>query len=257
MAAVTPKCPRGNTPSLFRPFDKNLSVRLSGREAEANVFSVSFLHDRGPMKLFVFDLENTLIYNEFLPELATLVDRHAEVGRITQLGVEGKIDWVTGFRQRARLLEGINRQQVERLSREIRLVPGALGFVRALRGRDHKVGLITGGPSELAREARHIFGADMSVSNDFLYEGDRFTGDVVVRVTPKTKGLFAQEMARSAGISSLDIVAFADGAMDRGLLEAAGTALAIHAGGTLLDQADYEVSDFEEAYRWLRMRGAL
>lgn len=209
------------------------------------------------MKLFVFDLENTLIYNEFLPELATLVDHQAEVGRITQLGVEGKIDWVTGFRQRARLLEGISRGQVERLSREIRLVPGALGFVRSLRGRGHKVGLITGGPSELAREARHLFGADMSVSNDFLYEGDRFTGDVVVRVTPNTKGVFAEEMGRLMGIAAADTVAFADGVMDTGLLRSAGVALGVNSRGLLSRSVNYEVHDFEEAYRWLSDEGIL
>ncbi len=59
------------------------------------------------------------------------------------------------------------------------------------------------------------------------------------------------------GIPPSDIVAFADGAMDRGLLAAAGTALAIHAGGALSGQVDFEVSDFEDAYRWLRMRGML
>ncbi len=209
------------------------------------------------MKLFVFDLENTLIYNEFLPELAALVGHEAEVERITRLGVEGKIDWVEGFRARARYLQGLTREQVEEKSREIRLVPGALGFIRSLRGKGHKVGLITGGPAELVREARQLLGADMSVSNDFLYDGDVFTGDVIVRVTPQTKVLFAVEMARGVGIGPADTVAFADGVMDAGLLKSAAVAMGINSRGLLSQYVNYEVHDFEEAYRWLSNQGIL
>ncbi len=229
----------------------NLSV------SQANIFRAQFLPFGRLMKLFVFDLENTLIFNEFLPELATLVGHEAEVDHITRLGIDGSIDWVEGFRQRARFLQGITRQQVERKSRELRLVPGALGFVRSLRGRGHKIGLITGGPSELAREAHRLFGADVSVANDFLYDGERMTGEVVIRVTPATKAMFAVEMARSLGIARENLVAFADGAMDADLLGVAKLALAVNSNGKLKKWVDYEVRDFEDAYHWLLREGAL
>ncbi len=209
------------------------------------------------MKLFVFDLENTLIYNEFLPELAQLVGRQDEAQRITKLGIEGKINWVDGFRQRARLLTGITAEQILEQARHVRLVPGALGFVKSLKGRGHKVALITGGPSEIAKEATQLFGADMCVSNDFLYEDGRFTGEVVARVTPSTKGLYALEMAKAVGVEPEDVVAFADGAMDIGLLKAAGIAMAVNSRGRLSEWVDYEVKDFEEAYRWLVNEGVI
>jgi phosphoserine phosphatase len=209
------------------------------------------------MKLFVFDLENTLVYNELMPELARLVGRQEEVERITRLGVEGRIDWVEGFRQRARFLAGIAREDVLRAVQDLRLVPGALGFVKSLRARGHRLGLITGGPSELARRAMELFGADKAVSNDFVYEDGRFTGEVVVRVTPSTKGLFALEMARSLGVEPRDTVAFADGVMDTQLLRSAGVAVGVNAHGALRGSVRYEVRDFEEAYRWLLGEGLI
>ncbi len=244
---------------MFLALIKKLSVghRLGCATSSAKLFIPPFLLPAVFMKLFVFDLENTLIYNEFLPELAKLVGREGEVLRITGRGVEGKMDWVEGFRERARSLSGITRDQVLKLAGDIRLVPGALGFVRSLRTMGHMVGLITGGPSELAERAQQLFGADRCVSNDFIYEGDRLTGEVVVRVTPATKGIFAQEMARSMGVGSQDIIAFADGAMDVGLLRAAGIALAVNPRGTLSQWVDYEVRDFEEAYQWLRAGGVI
>lgn len=209
------------------------------------------------MKFFAFDLENTLIYNELLPDLAELVGRREEVERITRLGVEGRIDWEDGFRQRARLLAGLKRTEVREVATDLRLVPGAMGFVKSLIGRGHRVGLVTGGPSEIAEAASALFGADMAVSNDFVYEGERFTGDVVVRVIPANKGAIATEMANSLGVSRDDTVAFADGVMDVDLLRSSGVAVAINSQGMLRDSADYEARDFEDAYRWLQSQGVI
>lgn len=209
------------------------------------------------MKLFAFDLENTLIHNELLPELARLVGREEEVRRITRLGVEGKIDWEEGFRQRVAFLTGISREDVHKAAADLRPVPGALGFVRSIRRRGHPIGLITGGPAEIAQSASLLFGADRAVSNDFVYDGERFTGEVEVRVSPATKGELALQMAESVGASPNDIVAFADGVMDQAMLAEAGMSIAINSNGTLRDAVDYEAVDFEDAYRWLQERGVL
>ena len=61
------------------------------------------------VKLVVFDLENTLIFNEFLPELATIVGKEAEVAAITRAGIDGRIDWEMGFRARAERLRGLTQ----------------------------------------------------------------------------------------------------------------------------------------------------
>ena len=209
------------------------------------------------MRLFAFDLENTLMYNELLPDLARLVGQEGEVRRITRLGVEGRIDWEEGFRQRASFLAGVSRADVLKAAADVRLVPGALDFVRSIRGRGHPVGLITGGPSEIAESASRLFGADRAVSNDFIYDGETFTGEVEVRVSPATKGALSLQMAESVGVSPADIVAFADGVMDQGMLAEAGVSIAINSDGTLRDAVDHEAADFEDAYRWLNDRRVL
>jgi len=77
------------------------------------------------LKLVVFDLENTLIFNEFLPELAALLGKEEEVAAITQAGIDGHIDWEEGFRMRAQRLRGLTRAQILRAARELRPMPGA------------------------------------------------------------------------------------------------------------------------------------
>lgn len=209
------------------------------------------------MKLFVFDLENTLIRNEFLPELAALVGKQAEVAAITQLGIDGKIDWEAGFRQRARLLRGLKQAQVLQAARALRPFPDARDFVRALRAQGHKVALITGGPREVAESAMALFDADAVYSNDFLYADGEFTGEVVVRVSDATKGDIVRGLAARWGVPREDIVAVADGLMDVPLLSEASVRLGMNSGGKLQGHVHFEASSFDEAHRWLLKTGAL
>src|SRR5205807_2620160 len=85
--------------------------------------------ENGEVKLVVFDLENTLIFNEFLPELAALIGKEAEVAAITRAGIDGHIDWEERFRMRAERLRGLTQAQILRAARELRPMPGAREFV--------------------------------------------------------------------------------------------------------------------------------
>ena len=49
------------------------------------------------MNLAVFDLEGTLVKEEFLVELGRLVGKSKEVKKITKLGLEGKMNWEEGL----------------------------------------------------------------------------------------------------------------------------------------------------------------
>jgi phosphoserine phosphatase len=133
-------------------------------------------------------------------------------------------------------------------------MPGARDFVDWLRERDHKIVLVTGGPREVAESALALFDADAAFSNEFHYEVGVFTGDVTIRVSPRTKGEIVRDLARKWGISKDEILAVADGMMDLTLLQEAGTRLGINSDGKLRDHVDFEASDFQEARRWLRGR---
>jgi len=203
------------------------------------------------VKLVVFDLENTLIFNEFLPELAAIVGKEAEVAAITRAGIDGRIDWENGFRARAERLRGLTQAQVLRAARQLRPVPGAKEFVDWLRAQASKVVLVTGGPREVAESALELFEADAAFSNEFHYEDGRFTGSVTVHVSPQSKGEIVRELATKWRIEKDEIVAVGDGVMDVPLLSEAGLRLAINSEGKLKDHVDFETSDFREAQRWL------
>lgn len=209
------------------------------------------------MKLFVFDLENTLIHNEFLPELAALVGKEGEVAEITRLGIDGRIDWEEGFRRRAGLLRGLKQAQVLQAARHLRPLPGAQDFVHGLRSQGHKVVLVTGGPREVAESALALFDADAMYSNEFVYEDGVFTGEALVRVSPRTKGEIVRDLAAKWNVPKEDVVALADGLMDVPLLAEASVRLGINSNGKLRDHVHFEAPSFEDARRWLRDQGTL
>ena len=198
-----------------------------------------------------------MIFNEFLPELATLLGKQREVAEITRAGVDGRIDWDEGFRQRARLLRGLTQAQVLRAARHLRPVPGAQEFVHWLRSQGHRVVIVTGGPREVAEAAMVHFEADAIFCNEFLYEDGVFQGDVAVRVSPRLKGEIVRGLASKWGIPREDILAFGDGMMDVPLLSEAGLKLGINSNGKLQRHVDFEPRDYVDARRWLLDRGAL
>ncbi len=209
------------------------------------------------MKLVVFDLENTLIFNEFLPELASLLGKEGEVAEITRAGIDGRIDWEQGFRRRARLLAGLTQAQILRAARHLRPVPGAQEFVHWLRSQGNRVAIVTGGPREVAEAAMVLFEADAIFSNEFLYEAGTFTGDVRVGVSPRLKGDIVRGLAARWGVGKQDILAFGDGLMDVPLLAEAGVKMGINSNGKLRDHVDFEPRDYVDARQWLVDRGAL
>ncbi len=207
------------------------------------------------VKLAVFDLENTLIFNEFLPELAEAIGRGAEVAHITRQGVDGHIDWTEGFVLRSKMLRGIPQARVVAMAKNLRCVPGAWGFVRGLKARGVGIVLITGGPQEVALQARRKFGADQVFSNEFLYDRGHLTGEVRVHVTPQLKGSIVADLITARGLKRQEVMAAADGLMDLHLLRAAGIRLGINSHGRLRGIVDYEAEDFHDAFEWLLRKG--
>ncbi len=202
-------------------------------------------------------MENTLIFNEFLPELAALVGREQQVAEITRAGIDGRIDWEEGFRLRAQILRGLTQAQILRAARHLRPVPGSQEFVHWMRNQGNKVVVITGGPREVAESAIAHFEADAAFSNEFVYEDGVFTGDVRINVSPKTKADIVRGLAAKWNVPKDDILAFGDGLMDVPLLSEAGTRLGINSEGKLKDHVDFETSDYHEAREWLMGKGAL
>ncbi|MDD3433864.1 MAG: HAD-IB family phosphatase, partial [Tepidiphilus sp.] len=108
-------------------------------------------------RLFVTDMDSTLIAIECIDEIADLAGLKPEVARITEAAMQGELDFREALNARVALLAGIPVARLEELYRErVRLNPGAARLVAALKENGCHCVLVSGGftffTERLARE---------------------------------------------------------------------------------------------------------
>ncbi len=183
--------------------------------------------------------------------------KQGEVAEITRQGIDGRIDWEEGFAMRARFLAGLRQSEILQAARNLRPVPGAVEFLRRLKHAGAKIVLLTGGPREVAESAMALFHADAAFANEFVYDDGVFTGNVLVRTTPRKKGEIVRALAEKWNVLRDDILAIGDGRMDLPLFSEAGLRFGINTGGKLGDHVHREATDYGDAEEWLESIGWL
>ena len=83
--------------------------------------------------LAIFDTEGVLVDGEFMPQAARLSDKAKEVSEITDQGVRGDIDWVTGLHKRVELLKGISYDDCCSIANEMTIMDGAFETISELK----------------------------------------------------------------------------------------------------------------------------
>ncbi len=196
-------------------------------------------------RLLVFDLEGTLIENEFLPELAERVGKGEEVWRITKEGVEGKIDWEMGLKKRIAILKGLPMSVVEEESSKIRFVENALDVCKKLKKKGLLIAIISGGFNILADKVASIVSADYVFANRLVFNDGLLEG-VELFVTPSGKGYIVERLQKSLGISPEETVVVADGANDIEMFRNAGLKLGFRPQPPVKGVIDRELKNLDE-----------
>ena len=129
-------------------------IRLSLREFEiAHGIEVVFLPSTvrtSPPRIAVFDMDSTLIKAEVIDELARGIGRMQEVAAITDLAMNGHIDFEESLNLRVRLLRGVPTSIWDDLKSRINFMPGARELTQVLGGCGVKMAVLSGGFREMA-----------------------------------------------------------------------------------------------------------
>src|SRR5213595_1003435 len=97
-------------------------------------------------KLFVADMDSTMIGQECIDELADFAGLKAHVAAITERAMLGEIAFEPALRERVALLKGLPVSVVEKVIAErITLTPGAQTLVRTMRKHGALTCLVSGG----------------------------------------------------------------------------------------------------------------
>ena len=85
-------------------------------------------------RLLAADLESTIIENEMLDELGSMLGLGSEIADITSRAMNGEIDFAEALAARVALLAGIKGEVLAEAATRMRLRPGAASLVATMRG---------------------------------------------------------------------------------------------------------------------------
>jgi phosphoserine phosphatase len=182
-------------------------------------------------RLFVADMDSTMITVECIDELADYAGLKSEVAAITERAMRGELDFEAALAARVRLLEGMPAETIDRCREErVRITPGAKTLVRTMKARGATCILVSGGFTRFAAPVAAEIGFDRVVANELEIEKGHLTGRARPPIVgAATKRQVLLDAAAELGIQIEDTLAVGDGANDIPMLQAAGLGVAYHA----------------------------
>lgn len=190
-------------------------------------------------RLLVLDVDSTLITSEVIEMLAGHAGSRAEVARITEAAMRGKLDFAESLRQRVSTLAGLPESVFAEVLDEASFTPGAEMLISTVQQHGWQVALVSGGFAEVVEPLAGRLGIEHCRANrleivDGVLTG-RTTGAVIDRAA---KAAALREFAATTGTALSDTVAVGDGANDLDMLDAAGLGIAFNAKPIVRQHAD-------------------
>jgi len=191
------------------------------------------------MKLAVFDFDSTLMDGETIDFFAAELGLEKEVAEITDLAMNGKLDFFESLITRVELLKGLEYEKVVEIGKTLPLMPGAIEIVPALQAKGYKVICFSGGFRVGTSPAKDILGLDADFSNVLHHKDGLLTGLVGGDMMfDYSKGDMIRRLQNILGVSKADTLVVGDGANDRSMFAEADTRIAFCAKDILKKEAN-------------------
>jgi len=209
-------------------------------------------------RLFLTDMDSTVIEQECIDELADYVGKKAYVASITERTMRDEIDFEPALRKRVALLKGLPVSVIDEVLRErITLMPGGRVLVSTLRKHGAYTCLISGGFTQFTEAIAAELGFDDNRANLLEIEDGKLTGTVVEPVLGREAKLAALRMfAGRLKLKPEETLVAGDGANDLSMIEAAGLGVAYRAkpavavaAAARIDHGDLTALLYAQGYR--------
>ncbi len=247
---------------LFEPFDG--TDHRKAAEALHIAFGDSYDIVLQPVarrrkKLFLADMDSTMIQQECIDELADYVGLKSHVAAITERAMRGEIAFEPALRERVALLEGLPVAVIEEVLRDrISLTPGARTLVATMRANGAHTCMVSGGFTLFTDRVAAMIGFDENRANMLtVVDGHKLAGTVAEPIFGRDgKRAALIELRQEFGLTKDDTMAIGDGANDMDMIAEAGLGVAFHAKPKVaaaaparIDRGDLSALLYVQGYR--------
>jgi phosphoserine phosphatase len=209
-------------------------------------------------KLFLADMDSTMIGQECIDELADFAGLKAHVAAITERAMRGDIEFEPALRERVALLKDMPVGVVDEvLKKRITPTPGGRELVMTMRANGAYTCLISGGFTLFTSAVAAMIGFHENRANELLARDGKLVGEVREPILGRAAKLATlMELRESFDLDDIDTLVVGDGANDLGMIEAAGLGVAYHAkpavaaaAAARIDHGDLTALLYAQGYR--------
>lgn len=195
-------------------------------------------------RVLLADMDSTMIDQECIDELAAEAGVGERVASITARAMNGELNFHEALIERVGLLAGLPENTIQKvLATRITLASGGPELVATMRAHGGYAALVSGGFTSFTDPIGRRLGFDENRANTLLAEDGVLTGHVTLPVLGREAKVEAlNEIVAALGLVPADVIAVGDGANDLGMLQLAGSGVALHAKPVVAAQAGITIN---------------
>ncbi|MEJ6393343.1 phosphoserine phosphatase SerB [Gymnodinialimonas sp. 2305UL16-5] len=222
---------------------KSIETVYESLSAEGVDLAVQPKGDR-KRKMLLADMDSTMIQQECIDELAAEAGVGEQVAAITARAMNGELDFEAALLERVALLKGLPEATIQTvLTNRITLMPGGDILLATMKANGAHCALVSGGFTAFTGAIAVKLGFDEHHANTLLAEDGELTGDVARPILGRDAKVAALDrITAEQGLTPADVIAVGDGANDLGMLQKAGTGVALHAKPIVQEQAQIRIN---------------
>ncbi|NHF73012.1 phosphoserine phosphatase SerB [Paracoccus xiamenensis] len=189
------------------------------------------------------DMDSTMIQQECIDELADMAGVGPRVADITARAMNGELNFHEALIERVALLAGLDERVIQQvLDERITIAPGGRTLIATMRAQGAYCALVSGGFTAFTAAIAAELGFNEHRANTLLADDGVLTGHVGLPILGREAKIEAlQDITAQHSLTPAEAIAVGDGANDLGMIQLAGTGVALHAKPVVAAQAGVRI----------------
>lgn len=189
--------------------------------------------------LLVMDMDSTTIKIECIDEIAALTGVGEQVAAVTELAMQGQLDFAQSLHQRVATLANAPEQILADVAKNLPLMNGLTTLIKELKQHNWRIAIASGGFTYFSEHLKTQLNLDDTFANNLEIIDGKLTGKVLGNVVDaQAKADTIKHLQHKYSIAAAQTVAMGDGANDLLMMAQAHLGVAFHAKPIVLAKAD-------------------